>query len=114
MAEVITVVPSAARTTTGNSGALDLAAQGAQSSFALLSNVTAIGGTPNMVLTVEWSHDGTNFAVAEPADSHGAAITATGLRVKKYDVKGTHYRIVWTITGGTPSLTFTVTQYTFD
>jgi hypothetical protein len=111
MGEVKEVVASAARTTTGNSGALSLTDQTAEQ-IALLSNVTAASGTPSMVLTVEWSHDGTNFAIAEPADTHGAAITGTGLRVKRYDVKGTFYRVVWTISGGTPSLTFTVTQYT--
>jgi hypothetical protein len=102
------VVASAARTTTGNSSALEL---GGGDFLNLLVSVTAVAGTPSMTLSVEWSHDGgTTFAAGDPADAFTAITTAVA-RAKQFTVKGPHYRLVWTITGGTPSLTFSVREY---
>ena len=98
-------VPSAARTTTGNSGALRLDPSADSVNVAVF--VTAVSGTPNLVLSVEWSNDGTNFAIADTADAMTAITTAVA-RVKSFPVKGLFMRLVWTITGGTPSLTFSV------
>lgn len=99
-----TVVPSAARTTTGNSGAFGGWSRGdgqAQSRLA----ITAVGGTPNLVLTIEDSNDGTTWTVRDtyPAQTGVATVTrALPTNMAPY------HRVVWTITGGTPSLTFSV------
>lgn len=109
-ADAVVAVASAARTTSGNSGPLIIVDKGSQVS--LLADVTAVSGTtPSMTLSVEWSHDGTTFAAADPVDTHGAAITATAQRAKVYTVKGPYYRVVWAITGTTPSFTFSVRAY---
>jgi len=102
-------VASAARTTSGNSGA-----QPAEKALnlALVVEVTASSGTtPTLDLTVEWSMDGTNFAVADPADSFTQITTSPTRRAKTFTVKGTSYRLVWTIAGTTPSFTFSATRY---
>lgn len=112
-------VASAARTTTGNSAAIMLGSapdrnvdtEGEQF-LNLLCSVTAVGGTPSMTLTVEWSHDGgAVFATADPVDTFTAITTAVA-KVKGFTIKAPHYRIVWTISGGTPSLTFSIREYT--
>lgn len=96
---------SSAKTTTGT-GATQEA--GVSAKLAILIDVTAVGGTPNLVLSVQWSQDGgTTWADADPADAF-AAITTAVKKVKVLDRKGSHYRLLWTITGGTPSLTFSV------
>jgi hypothetical protein len=105
------VVPSAARTTSGNSGAIELAYSGQSDIVSLLLSVTAFSGTPSMTQAIEWSHDGTIFAPADAADTMGAAIAGVAARVKVFTVKGPFYRIVWTITGGTPSLTFSMSEH---
>lgn len=108
------VVASAARTTTGTSAALVASGPSGPTTarrLSLLADVTAVSGTtPSLTLSVEWSHDGTAFAAADPADTF-TAITAAGRAVKKFDVKGPHYRVVWTISGTTPSFTFAVSAY---
>lgn len=105
-----TAATSSARTATGNSGPIDIAAHA--SNLAVLINCTAASGTtPSLTLSVEWSHDGTVFAPAETADAF-TAITAATSKVKAFAVKGNYYRLVWTITGTTPSFTFTLSTYT--
>jgi len=105
----ITVVPSAARTTTGNSGPLQVFDGGA--TLALWVNVTATGGTPNMVLTVQWSQDG-GATFADPDTGNPfTAITTTKVVGKSFPVLAPVYRIVWTITGTTPSFTFLINSY---
>jgi hypothetical protein len=103
MFESVPIVPSAARTTSGNSGAV--AVHGA-SVIAVGVNVTAVSGTtPSLALSVEWSFDGVNFGAGETPVTL-AAITATKNTSKRVDVAGPYYRLVWTITGTTPSFTF--------
>lgn len=110
-----TVVAAAARTATGQSAAIQV--DGAQGPcypkrVSLLVDCTAASGTtPSMVVSVEWSMDGTNWANTDPTPDAFAAITAAKKCVKKFDVKAPFYRIVWTVTGTTPSLTFSVTEY---
>lgn len=103
------VVASAARTTTGNSGALQC---GATPVISLLVATTAASGTtPSMALSIEWSPDGgTTWCVADTADTFTAITTTTNL-AKQFRVKSNTYRIVWTITGTTPSFTFSVREY---
>jgi len=106
--DVVVVAASAARTTTGQSGAIQ--SQGQQVSLEV--DVTAASGTtPNLALSVEWSDDnGTTWFQADPADVF-TALTAAGKRVKEFDVKAPYFRVVWTITGTTPSFTFAVDAY---
>ena len=106
----ITVVASAARTTTGNSGSLTPQAIDGET-LGLLINVTAVGGTPNLVLSVEWSNDTTNFATPDGSADAFTAITTTAIKVKTFERKAKFYRVVWTISGTTPSLTFSVSEY---
>jgi hypothetical protein len=95
---------SAARTTSGNSSALPAAGL----ALGLELVVTAASGTtPSMTLSVEWSNDGTNWGTADPTDVF-PAMTAAGRRFKHVTVKARLFRFVWTISGTTPSLTFTV------
>lgn len=107
------VVPSAARTTSADSGAIN--AGGSVrfqpiDSVSLLVDVTAVSGTgPTLDLSVEWSHDGTTWAPAEPADDF-TQITAVGSVVKNFSLKMPIYRVVWTIAGTTPSFTFSIVE----
>jgi hypothetical protein len=98
-------VASAARTTSSNSTALRVDSAADNINVAVF--VTAASGTPSMILSVEWSNDGINFAAVETPDAF-TAITGTGNKVKSFPVRGLFARIVWVITGGTPSLTFSV------
>ena len=107
MSQAATVVTSAARTTTGTSGGVSTT----DARLSLLVNVTASSGTtPTLDLTIEWSHDGTNWAVGQPADSF-TQITGTTVVVKQFTAKAPQYRIRWTIGGTTPSFTFTISEY---
>jgi hypothetical protein len=78
----------------------------------VLLNVSAASGTtPSLVLSVEWSFDGATFVAADPADAL-AALAAAGGAVKLVKVKAPQMRVRWTITGTTPSFTFSVDTYT--
>lgn len=111
MARNFVVVASAARTTTGTSSALD-APEGFD--LVLSASVTAASGTtPTLDLSVEWSSDGgTTWYTADPVDTF-TQITAATARVKRFTVKGTEYRVRWTVGGTTPSFTFAVTESAF-
>lgn len=103
------VVASAARNANGNSGLLNPGEMG--ETINLLVNVTAITGAgATLALAVEWSNDGTVFATPETADTF-ANITTAVAKVKAFERKAAFYRIVWTITGTTPSITFAVSEY---
>jgi hypothetical protein len=96
------VVPSAARTTTGNSGALTgWNRNGASSRL----SITAVGGTPNLVLTIEDSPDGSTWTTR---DTYPAQTTTATVTRDLPNSMQQFQRVVWTITGGTPSLTFSV------
>ena len=109
-AEAPVVVASAARTTTGNSGDQAIGDKGVN--LSVLVDVTAVSGTgPSMTLSVEWSQDGgATFAQADPADTF-TAITAAATKAKSFTIKGSHYRLVWTISGTTPSFTFSARAF---
>jgi hypothetical protein len=106
--DALTVVASAARTTTGNSN--PVRASNPASNLSLLVDVTAVSGTPNLVLEVQWSMDGTVFASTDTPDVFAAITTATP-KLKTFPMRAPFYRLVWTITGGTPSLTFSIARY---
>lgn len=108
---VATVVASAARTATGTTGTLDAPSE---ANLILAVVCSAVSGTtPTMTLSIEWSMDGTNWCPAATADAF-AEMTAASNVVKPFTVKGSSYRIKWTIGGTTPSFTFTVTELGID
>jgi hypothetical protein len=79
---------------------------------AVLVSATAVSGTsPSSTFTVEWSNDGLVFAQGDPADTF-TAITAVSNKAKDFAVKGAYMRLVWTITGTSPSFTFGATAVT--
>jgi len=107
--DATTVAASAARTASGNSGAIPVVAQ----TLGIGLHVTAVSGTtPSMTVTVEWSHDGTNFAGGESPVSF-EAITAVKHTTLATAVRAPYYRLAWTITGTTPSFTFSAHSYTY-
>lgn len=118
----LVVVASDDRTTSGNSAAIIPGASAALGGAAyrdarrlsLAVDVTTVsGGTPSLALSVEWSNNGTDWFEGEPADTY-TAITAAKKVVKTFDVKAAQYRVVWGITGRTPSFTFAVTEMAHD
>jgi hypothetical protein len=105
------VVPSAARTASGSSGAIGVADSEAQT-MTLLVDVTAQAGTgPTLTLSVEWSTDGTTFHAADPGQSFTQIGAATPKVAKRFDVLAPTYRVVWTLGGTAPSYTFAVTEH---
>lgn len=110
------VVPSGAQTASGNSGLLVVGGpvtQGEPNYLSLMVNTTAATGTtPSMTLTVQWSMDaGTSWADADGTADTFAAITATGAKIKQFQMKAPFYRISWAITGTTPSFTFSIYEW---
>lgn len=106
----VTVLSSAARTASSESSAQtvrDREEKGLGSrALSIFLDVTVVSGTvPTLDVEVQWSHDGTTFASAQAADSF-TQITAATKVAKRFDVKGSHYRLKWTIAGTTPSFTF--------
>ncbi|MGZ4519170.1 MAG: hypothetical protein ACXVGA_00975 [Mycobacteriaceae bacterium] len=103
---IVLVAPSGAQTTSGNSGLL----RGPVGQYLNIQiNVTAVSGTtPSCAFKVQWSQDAVNWADADPVDAF-TAVTATGNVVKNFMAKADFFRLVWTITGTTPSFTFSAT-----
>ena len=104
------IVAAADRTTSGNSGAQ---ITGKALNLSIIVEVTANSGTtPTLDFSVEWSADGVNFAVAQPADNFTQITTVVPTRVvKSFSVKADNFRVVWVIAGTTPHYTFQVTRY---
>lgn len=98
------VVASAARTTTGNSGIIT--GYGPTKQLRAQLNVSAASGTtPNLVVLIEDTLDGTNWNTVGTY----AAKTAAGREVINVTVPfADRLRVSWTITGTTPSFTFNV------
>lgn len=101
------LVSSAARTTSGNSGALD--GYGARTSLRLQLEVTAASGTtPTLDVVVEDTLDGTNWNVVGTF----AQKTAAGREVVNVtSFFADQIRVRWTTGGATPSFTFSVRAY---
>lgn len=103
------VVPSAARTANGNSGqfsgwhtaAIGYAAATAQSRLTISA---ASGTTPNLVVLVEDSPDGVAWTTRDtyPGQTGVATVTRALPNLAAFQ------RVSWTITGTTPSFTFSV------
>jgi len=96
---------SSAKTVSGNSNLFPVDQPGTEF-IAVYVDVTAVSGTsPSCTFSLEWAIDGLSVSVADPAEPF-TAITATGRKVKLFQVKGKQYRLLWTITGTSPSFTF--------
>jgi hypothetical protein len=105
------IVASAAKTTTGDSGTLDAPSE---NTTVIAIDCTAVSGTtPNCTFSLQWSMDGgTTFHVGDTADAF-TALTAAAKVVKSFATKGNAYKLVWTITGTTPSFTFSAREMGF-
>lgn len=107
----LTVLASAARTATGQSTAFPV---GTGDDVAVFVDVTAVSGTsPSMTVNVEWSNDNVSWFVADPVDAFSAT-TAAAKKVKSFTVKGQYARLNFTITGTTPSFTFSASALIGD
>lgn len=100
----VTLHASATRTATGNGTAVAL---GDKAALRLLLDVTAASGTtPSVTVTVETSFDGsTNWLSL----GSFAAKTAVASERKTFGGCDRYVRVTWTISGTTPSFTFSVT-----
>lgn len=98
-------VSSLARTTSGNSGTLDSAGFGT-TAFSIA--VTAISGAnAAFQISLDVSEDTTNWVEIMKT----ARMTAVGfLRLQRISLSAKYYRYRWTVTGTTPSITFSITS----
>lgn len=94
---------STTQTASGNSAAFKLS-EPTEFVNVIVSTSAVSGTSPSCTFTVEWSNDGTTWAQGDTADSF-TAITGNVNRVKDFSAKGVYCRLVWTITGTTPSFT---------
>lgn len=106
--QTLTVLPSAARTTSGNQ-AVNVDDLGNNVCVQVVVSA-ASGTTPTLDISVEWSMDGTNYSPAATPDTFTQITTTTSV-VKTFTTKGPLYRIVYAIGGTTPSFTFSVRTY---
>jgi hypothetical protein len=98
-----TVVASAARTTNGNSSTVT---GWARNGVAAKVDVTAVSGTtPSLTVTVQDSPDGTTWTTRDTFGAKTAVSNETRTLPSGLDV---FQRVAWTITGTTPSFTFSV------
>lgn len=105
------IATSSARTASGDSGTLDAPTE---ATTVIAIDCTAVSGTtPSATFTLSWSMDGgTTYHVGDTADTF-TAITAAAKVVKSFVTKGNAYKLVWTITGTTPSFTFSAREMGF-
>ena len=102
------LVASAARTTNGNSSAVENWSRGASATSApqvRLAITAASGTTPNLVLTVQDSPDNSSWTTRDTFPTQ--TTTATVTRALPSGL-ARYVRVAWTITGTTPSFTFSV------
>ena len=97
--------PSAAETTSGQSGGFNVS--GASEAIVFF-NVTAASGTvPTLDVKVQISADGITWH--DEGTTFTQVIVAITPAVKKLTNIGAWIRFVWTVAGTTPSFTFTLT-----
>ena len=105
--KAVEIKASAAETSTGQTAGFET--QGGNVN--ILADVTAASGTsPTLDFTTEWSHNGTDWFSADPADAF-TQITAATKQVKTFTTLAPQFRVVFTIAGTTPSFTFSLTRY---
>lgn len=99
----VTLHASAAMTATGSGTGVELGDSG---TLILTLDVTAASGTtPSMTVSVETSEDNSTWRTL----GSFTAKTAAGAERKSFPGVDQYARATWTITGTTPSFTFTVT-----
>ena len=98
----VELVASTARIASGVSAAQSVLQFGApgRTKLNILVDVTvALGSSPTLDLTVEWSSDeGVTWFLADTADAM-TQITAAGKFVKQFNIKAEHFRVRWTLAG---------------
>jgi len=100
--DFVTLAGSAARTANGSGSPYVMGARG---TLRLTLAVTASSGTtPSLTVTVENSADGSTWYTAGTF----AAKTTTATERKSFSGLDRFARVSWTITGTTPSFTFSV------
>lgn len=100
--ETVVLVPSGTRTTAGSGGTV---ATGSADTVRLTLAVTAASGTtPSTTVSVQHSSDGTTWTTV------GSFTAATGVTSerKTFGALDRYVRASWTMTGTTPSFTFSV------
>lgn len=103
-------------TASGNSSVVDLAGGPANLRHApatlsvLLHAGSVTGTTPSLTVEVQWSNDGTTFVSATTPDNF-TAITAAGSALKSFTAKARYARLLYTVTGTTPSFALDATAY---
>lgn len=104
---VETLVASAARTASGDTGTLT--GWGHATTIRAQLDVTAVSGTsPSLTVLIEDTLDGTSWNTVGTF----AAKTATGREVINITTPfADRLRVWWTVTGTTPSFTFSVAVY---
>jgi len=101
--DVVTPAASAARTATGDSGWLEA---DEYRNLSLTLATTAKTGTPTLNVTVE-----TRENSSDSARSLGTFAQQTDVASERKTFVGLdrQYRVVWTIAGGSPNITFSIT-----
>jgi hypothetical protein len=99
------VVPSAARTTSGDSGILT--GYGPARTLRVQLDVTAVAGTsPTLDVYVEDTLDGSTWNVLAPALARATAVSRQVVNIT--EVFADRLRVRWVIAGTSPSFTFSV------
>ncbi|HMF59896.1 MAG TPA: hypothetical protein VK595_05975 [Vicinamibacterales bacterium] len=98
------VVPSAARATNSNTSALGGWSRSSSGAVSKL-DCTAASGTPTLTVFIEDSPDGTAWTVRDTYPAKTGISNETRALPANMD---NFQRVRWTITGGTPSITFSV------
>lgn len=105
-------VASRTETATGQSGAIPIARGSSTPAAITLGFVVtaATGTTPSITFEVQWSFDGGATFMSGPSADTLTAMTAAATKAQSFAPKGDAYRIKWTISGTTPSFTFSVRE----
>lgn len=105
MAEIQILKTSAAQTASGTGTLVVPAPRG--DNTAVYLNISAVSGTsPSLTVFVDGTADGTNFAQVAAF----TAQTAAGTVAVAFAFPAQAYRLRWTISGTTPSFTFSATM----
>jgi len=103
-------IASAARTTNGNGP--NFSTYSPLAGIVLYINVTALSGTPNLVVTLQDSPDGGTTWYDVASATAMTTVTTQAFRVNLAATPASDLlRIAWVITGGTPNITFKVDSY---
>lgn len=98
-------VASAARTTSGNTAWLDTAGMGVLN--AIVEVTAASGTTPKLNVSIQTSDDAVNSSESATVRQFTAVGTDA---ISRLAMGARYYRYVWTISGTTPSFTFSITS----